>query len=46
MSIGLALQEELLFDPRNGKPLNNNLLDYKLCTTVDHPDLELSLIHI
>lgn len=44
MSIGLALQEELLFDPRNGKPLNNNLLDYKLCTTVDHPDLEAMFI--
>jgi len=40
MSIGLGLTEELLFDPRTGKPLNNNLLDYKLCTSVDHPDLE------
>ncbi len=40
MGIGLGLTEELLFDPRTGKPLNNNLLDYKLCTTVDHPDLE------
>jgi len=40
MSIGLALTEELLFDPKTGKPLNNNLLDYKLCTAVDHPDLE------
>ncbi len=40
MSIGLALNEELLFDPRNGKPLNNNLLDYKLATTMDHPDLD------
>ena len=40
MSIGLGLTEELLFDPRTGTPLNNNLLDYKLCTSVDHPDLE------
>jgi xanthine dehydrogenase molybdenum-binding subunit len=44
MSIGLALQEELLFDAKNGKPLNNNLLDYKLCTSVDHPDLEALFI--
>lgn len=40
MSIGLGLSEELLWDARTGKPLNNNLLDYKLSTTVDHPDLE------
>ncbi len=40
MAIGLALQEELIFDPKTGKPLNDNLLDYKLCTTLDHPDLE------
>ena len=40
MAIGLALTEELLFDPKTGKPLNNNLLDYKLSTAVDHPDLE------
>lgn len=44
MAIGLGLQEELLFDARTGKPLNNNLLDYKLCTTVDHPDLEALFI--
>jgi len=40
MAIGLGLQEELLWDAKTGKPLNNNLLDYKLCTMVDHPDLE------
>ena len=44
MAIGLALQEELLFDPKTGKPLNNNLLDYKLCTSVDHPDLDALFI--
>nr|NLI48821.1 xanthine dehydrogenase molybdenum-binding subunit XdhA [Propionibacterium sp.] len=44
MGIGLGLTEELLFDPRTGKPLNNNLLDYKLCTAVDHPDLEALFI--
>ena len=40
MAIGLGLSEELLFDPKTGKPLNNNLLDYKIATMVDHPDLE------
>lgn len=40
MAIGLGLSEELLFDARTGKPLNNNLLDYKIATALDHPDLE------
>ena len=26
-------------DPRTGRPLNNNLLDYKLSTFMDHPRL-------
>jgi len=39
MAIGFGLSEKLLFDQKTGKPLNNNLLDYKLCTTMDHPDL-------
>ena len=29
-----------MFDEKTGKPLNNNLLDYKLSTVMDHPDLE------
>ena len=40
MAIGYGLSEELKFDPKTGKPLNNNLLDYKLSTTLDHPHLE------
>ena len=44
MAIGLGMSEELLFDPKTGKPLNNNLLDYKLATAVDHPDLEALFI--
>lgn len=44
MAIGYALSEELKFDPKTGKPLNNNLLDYKMCTTMDHPDLEVHFI--
>ena len=39
MAIGYGLSEQLLFDPKTGRPLNNNLLDYKLSTTMDHPDL-------
>ena len=39
MGIGFGLSEKLLFDERTGKPLNNNLLDYKLSTFMDHPRL-------
>ena len=44
MAIGFGLSEQLLFDPRTGKPLNNNLLDYKLSTFMDHPRLEADFI--
>ena len=36
----VGLSEQLLFDEKTGKPLNNNLLDYKLSTFMDHPRLE------
>ena len=39
MGIGYGLSEELKFDEKTGRPLNNNLLDYKLSTVMDHPDL-------
>ena len=39
MGIGYGLSEQLLFDEKTGKPLNNNLLDYKLSTFEDHPRL-------
>lgn len=39
MGIGYGLSEQLLFDPKTGRPLNNSLLDYKLSTFMDHPRL-------
>ena len=39
MSIGAALFEELMVDPASGRIYNNNLLDYKMPTMVDIPDL-------
>ena len=44
MSLGYGLSEQLLFDQKTGKPLNNNLLDYKLLTTLDHPHLEAQFV--
>ncbi len=44
MAIGYGLSEQLLFDPKTGRPLNNNLLDYKLSTVMDHPNLTAAFI--
>lgn len=44
MGIGFGLSEGLMFDPKTGKPLNNNLLDYKLSTIMDHPHLEAQFV--
>ena len=44
MAIGYGLSEQLLFDPKTGRPLNNNLLDYKLSTFMDHPNLEAEFV--
>jgi len=44
MAIGYGLSEQLLFDPKTGKPLNNNLLDYKLSTFMDHPNLRAEFV--
>ena len=44
MGIGYALSEQLLFDKKTGRPLNNNLLDYKLSTFMDHPRLHAAFV--
>lgn len=44
MGIGYALSEQLLIDGKNGRTLNDNLLDYKLSTTMDHPHLEAQFV--
>ncbi len=44
MAIGYGLSEQLQFDAKTGKPLNNNLLDYKLSTMMDHPTLEVGFV--
>jgi len=44
MALGYALSEELLFDQQTGRPLNNNLLDYKLPTILDTPEINYDFI--
>jgi xanthine dehydrogenase YagR molybdenum-binding subunit len=40
MGIGMALFEETIYDPRNGKPVNNNFADYLVPVNTDIPELD------
>ncbi|GHT53815.1 xanthine dehydrogenase molybdenum-binding subunit XdhA [Spirochaetia bacterium] len=44
MAIGFGMYEQLLYDPKTGRLLNDNLLDYKLPTMLDHPHLEAQFV--
>jgi xanthine dehydrogenase molybdenum-binding subunit len=44
MSLGAALLEQMLFDAKTGKPLNPNLLDYKLPTILDTPRIHAAFV--
>ena len=44
MSIAQALYEELLVDKETGRIYNNNLLDYKMPTMTDTPDLDCAFV--
>lgn len=45
MGLGYGLSEHLLFD-KSGRPLNDNLLDYKLPTSMDTPDLHVEFVEL
>ncbi len=45
MGIGYALTEELLID-KNGRPLNPNLLDFKIPTAMDVPDFHVEFLEM
>ncbi|MBF0441337.1 MAG: xanthine dehydrogenase molybdenum-binding subunit XdhA [Oligoflexales bacterium] len=44
MGLGYALTEQMLFNEKTGKPLNNNLLDYKLQTILDTPEIGVAFV--
>ena len=44
MAIGYGLSEQVLMDPATGRVLNNNLLDYKVGTAMDHPNLKAEFV--
>lgn len=46
MSMGYGLSEELMLDEKTGRPLNGTLLDYKLMTTMDTPDLKAEFVEL
>ena len=45
MGVGYGLYEEMLFN-KDGKPLNDNLLDYKLPTSMDMPDVDVDFVEL
>ena len=45
MGLGYGMSEELLYN-ESGKPLNNNLLDYKLPTSLDTPDMTVDFVQL
>jgi len=46
MGIGYGLSEQMLIDSKTGRLLNGTLLDYKLPTTLDTPDLRAAFVEL
>lgn len=46
MGLGYGLSEEMLVDEKTGRVLNDNLLDYKIPTAMDVPDLHVEFIQL
>lgn len=46
MGIGYGLSEQLLVDEKTGRVLNGTLLDYKMPTTMDLPDLDVDFVEL
>ena len=46
MGLGYGLSEQLLMDEKSGSVLNGNLLDYKLPTAMDTPELHTDFVEL
>jgi xanthine dehydrogenase molybdenum-binding subunit len=44
MGLGYGLTEHIILDPKTGRMLNDNMLDYKLMTAMDTPDLHCAFV--
>jgi xanthine dehydrogenase YagR molybdenum-binding subunit len=45
-AVGLALEEATHFDPRNGRPVNNNLAEYHVPVNADIGAIDVSFLNI
>ncbi len=45
-SLGFGLSEELLVDEKTGRTLNDNLLDFKIPTAMDVPELAVQFVQL
>lgn len=45
-SLGFALSEEMLVDEKTGRVLNDNLLDFKIPTAMDIPNMKIEFIEL
>ena len=46
MGMGYGLSEQLILDEKTGTPLNGTLLDYKLMTMMDTPDIKADFVEL
>ena len=46
MGMGYGISEQLILDEKTGIPLNGNLLDYKLMTMLDTPDIKADFVEM
>ena len=46
MGMGYGLSEQLLLDEKTGRPLNGTLLDYKMMTAMDTPELAVDFVEL
>ena len=46
MGMGYGISEQLIQDEKTGRPLNGNLLDYKLMTMLDTPDIKADFVEM
>lgn len=46
MGMGYGISEQLILDEKTGRPLNGNLLDYKLMTMLDTPELKADFVEL
>ena len=46
MGMGYGLSEQMILDKKTGRLLNGNLLDYKLMTALDTPDIKADFVQL